>query len=109
MPYVAMRELWKGSDPEAGADWKRAKGTPLLPWWWAAWLGSVFLVVAGSAAGETGDRSSLIVESAWGAASALTLALTALLAMTLVRRIDARQERKHDRLAPSEATVPAGS
>jgi uncharacterized protein DUF4328 len=109
MPYVAMREVWKGSDPEAGADWMRAKGTPLLPWWWAAWLGSVFLVAAGSVAGEAGDRSSLITESAWGAASALTLALTAGLAMALVRRINARQERKHERVASAKATVPAGS
>lgn len=39
LPYRAMVELWKASDPESGPDdWQRSRVSPALPWWWAAWL-----------------------------------------------------------------------
>ena len=38
MPYRVLRELWRGSDPDAGESWRLASVWPWLGWYWAAWL-----------------------------------------------------------------------
>nr|WP_298144789.1 DUF4328 domain-containing protein [uncultured Pseudomonas sp.] len=40
-PYQAMKEIWKASsDP---GNWKEAKVSAILPWWWFFWLATNFI------------------------------------------------------------------
>lgn len=107
MPYRTVRELWKASDPDAAASaWKQVERTPVLPLWWAAWLGALVLLFFGAAAGGSGDAPSLTAQAAWWAGMALLLAVAAILAATLVRQIEERQERKRTRVVPQQRVVP---
>jgi hypothetical protein len=109
MPPQTMSELWKGSEPKSGAvDWKTVKLTPLLPLWWAAWLGRIVLSVIGAGVGENGNIDSLIARSGWYVAADFVLAVAGVLAIALVRGIERRQAEKRQRSQDwSRAGVPA--
>ena len=109
MPYLTMRELWKASDPNAGAvEWKIAPRTPLLPWWWAAWLGIQVPAQIASTVVENNDTPSQIAASAWLITFTVLVAAAGILAITIVRRIDRRQEAKHAQMvARSRADTTA--
>jgi hypothetical protein len=34
IPYLMMRDLWKSSDPESGAEWKKNPVAPIVNIWW---------------------------------------------------------------------------
>ena len=34
IPYLMMRDLWKGSDPDSGPNWKQNKIAPVVHVWW---------------------------------------------------------------------------
>jgi hypothetical protein len=110
MPPQTMGELWRGSDPTAGAaDWKAVKLTPLLPLWWAAWLGRIVLSSIGASVGRNGNVQSLISRSGWYVAADLMLAVAGVLAIALIRGVERRQKEKRERLqAWSRAAVPTG-
>jgi len=109
MPPQTMSELWKGSDPKAGAvDWKAVKLTPLLPLWWAAWLARLVLSSIGAGVGKSGDIDSLISRSGWYVAADFILAVAGVLAIALVRGIERREAEKRQRVQEwSRAAVPA--
>ncbi len=110
MPYLTMRELWKASDPAAGAvDWKMARRTPLLPWWWGIWLTAQ---VAGNIVGSIPESPDISSETsiAVGFITFLVLETVAgVLAIGLIRGIDRRQEAKHQEIVErSRATSTTG-
>jgi Domain of unknown function (DUF4328) len=109
MPPQTMSELWKGSDPKAGAvDWKAVKLTPLLPLWWAAWLARLVLSSIGAGVGKSGDIDSLISRSGWYVAADFILAVAGVMAIALVRGIERREAEKRQRVQEwSRAAVPA--
>ena len=47
-PYQVMKEIWIGSVPASNNDVNsiRAEVSPLLGWWWGAWLASGWLGTA---------------------------------------------------------------
>ena len=107
-PFRAMLELWKASDPEAGAvDWKGKPSTVLLPIWWAAWLLRVYVFpsLAFNAAGGFATPDShpsvadLIVRDRYILGGDAATILAAVLAIMLVRRITGRLEVKGERVS----------
>jgi hypothetical protein len=99
MPPRTMNELWKASDPNVGAvDWKAVATSPVLPLWWATWLGRQVLFVIGASVGRNNDVPSLIARSWWYLAGDIVFALAGILAIVLVTGIQRRQEQKRDRV-----------
>jgi hypothetical protein len=109
LPPQTMSELWKGSDPKAGAvDWKAVKLTPLLPLWWGGLLVAYILSIIGAGVGKSGDIDSLISRSGWYVAADFFLAVAGVLAIALIRGIERRQAEKRQRMQEwSRASVPA--
>jgi hypothetical protein len=112
MPYLTMRELYKASDPDAGAVEWAAMATPLLlPLWWAAWLLRQILAVAagtvtsGDTAGTTEHLNHVIAAEGLLITGEVALIVAAILAILLVRRIDQRQEWKRVRASAYEQAV----
>jgi hypothetical protein len=101
LPYLTMRELWQASEPGSGAtDWKMVRTTGLLPLWWAGFLARIGLSTAAAAIGaENGTLDEVVTASALYLALSLVSAVTAVLAILLVRRIDARMAAKHARVS----------
>ncbi len=99
MPYLAMRELWKGSDPNAGAvGWRMLDNTLLLPLWWAGRLAAQLSWQVGGAVGDPGDIPSLLAQSRWSIAAGLVIAAWGVLAVVIVQRITARQQQKYQEM-----------
>ncbi|MDP8957226.1 MAG: DUF4328 domain-containing protein [Actinomycetota bacterium] len=110
MPYLTMRELWKASDPDAGAiEWKTARGTPMLPVWWGTWLGMQIAAQIGSAVTENPDVRSQIAASGWLIAFVALFVAAGVLAVAIVRRIDLRQGQKHAQVVARSRAVAAMS
>jgi hypothetical protein len=109
MPYLTTRELWKASDPNAGAvDWKRSRTTWLLPIWWGTWLATQIPAQIASVVAEESDVPSQIAASGWLIAFTGLVVVAGAVAIALVRGIDVRQERKHAQIvARSGADVTA--
>ncbi len=106
MPYLTVRELYKGSEPGGGAvDWMSARTAATIPLWWAAWLLQNVLAIAGStvsAGTKNPTWNQLATREPIEIASVTMLIVAAVLAIVLVRRIDRRQEAKRQRVAAFE-------
>jgi hypothetical protein len=60
IPVLIFQDLWRGSDasvPRGDPNWRQARGSGLVGWWWAAYLLSAFRFGIGS--GEADDRDEL--------------------------------------------------
>lgn len=101
MPYLTVRELWKASNPEASAiDWKARGGAAIVGLWWAGRLVTQALFQIGPAFAPDGpDISTNTTSAALMVAAHLVLAMWAVVAILLVRGVDARQEAKYRRQA----------
>jgi len=45
LPALAVRELWRASDPDAGPDeWRGTRTSPVVWLWWLAFLASLVLL-----------------------------------------------------------------
>ncbi len=110
MPYLTVRELYRASDPDAGAtDWRRPVPF-LLPVWWAAWILPLMVGAAGLA---LSSRTSLAPSAAiardwWTMAGSSAAVAGAMLSIALVRGIGRRQERRRERMT-AVAPAPAGA
>ena len=110
-PKQIANDIWRASEvdapPEQGEAWRDGSVSPLVTWWWAAW-------VAGGIVGNTVLRlsfSSDTPESLRDAASADVLALVldvvaAVLAILVVRAVTARQQLRAARLSAVGAADP---
>jgi hypothetical protein len=98
-PYLVVREMWKASSPEVGVSngdsWQDQATFPLLGLWWGACivtgiLGQSVLWLAPSA-----KTAAAFLPVAWlGVASYIVGVIAAVLALLVVRRIDARQKER---------------
>ena len=93
MPFSAMRELWKASDPSADDDALMALRTwPVLGLWWAAWLaGNILAPNLFALANDDATLEEIIRADRFSIASDAFTAIAALLAIAVVRSIGARQ------------------
>jgi hypothetical protein len=100
LPFLTVRELWRASDPESGStEWLARRTTPLLGLWWAGWL--VMQVLFQIGRGIDRDLNSIgdLRGEAWFfIAGNLSLVVTGVLAILVVRSIDTRQMRKRERM-----------
>ncbi len=99
-PYQVTREIWRGSypsvtrqDPQA---WQNAPLSPILGWWWGAWLASNFILLGAWRALTSSDVAAeeLITANYFSLASDALTIVAAVLAFMLVRTITANQEAK---------------
>jgi hypothetical protein len=103
-PYQAMREIWQQSEPDADATpvygVMPSNGTPLMPLWWGAWLGSA---VAFNVSGRMTEMSAITKVAL--VASALQV-VAGIACVLLMRQVAARQERTALRRVPSAVPAP---
>lgn len=99
-PYQAMREIWLASDPgdlvnTENTPWLRP-GAAVVGWWWALFL---LMHVTGLISGQFASRAEaideLILSSRISIADSLITVPAALLAIAVIRRITANQDRRH--------------
>lgn len=97
MPFRATSEVWRASDPRADTEaddvaWWSARLGPLIPMWWACWIGGTLI-------GNTSSqllRHGYEATAGWVGLIGMPLqALAGVLAATVVLRLQARQARKH--------------
>jgi hypothetical protein len=121
-PKQLLNDIWRASDPDLPPDmgdgWHWQPVTPLLGWWWTAFLASILV-------------RSITTEAVHAAASVMTLGLlpsqldrfqasadmqvladlltvlAGVLALGVVRRTTLRQEQRAARLAGSSSPRPA--
>jgi hypothetical protein len=100
LPFLTMRELWKASDPQSGStEWLARRTTPMLGLWWAGWLIMQILFQIGRGIDRDLKTVGDLRSEAWFFVAAnLSLVVTGVLAILVVRSIDARQARKRERL-----------
>jgi hypothetical protein len=97
-PLRVMRELWWVSAP--GAPGPRDRTPPLVAWWWGTLVLSVLTDLAlRGGAGRLGVRGLPVV-----ALGEVLRIVAAVLAMTLVLRVNRDQGERLDRLAAGEAS-----
>jgi heme/copper-type cytochrome/quinol oxidase subunit 2 len=109
-PYLTMRELMKASDPAAGAvDWPGRPTPRLLVAWWAAWLARVpFNVLAVTAAPRIRPAIEQLVRREYFSIGIdVVTIVAAILAILVIREVDARQEKKHARVTAYRASASA--
>jgi hypothetical protein len=104
-PYQAVKETWQASDPRGGDAWRTVTAPALLPLWWALWLGSSALNQATIRMSWRAEEIDEYIRADWVsiAAQSWDIPLT-LVALLLVQRLSALQERKHA-LVASEAPL----
>jgi len=97
-PYQAMREIWQASEAEDGASpiARAAVRTPkLLPWWWSFYLlmnYTGFRVLGATLRAETLPDYSRV--AAFSAMQDVFTLVAAILAVAVIRNIEARQARR---------------
>ncbi|MEZ6241594.1 MAG: DUF4328 domain-containing protein [Phycisphaerales bacterium] len=109
MPFKAVSEIWKASEPEPNADptaWKRVPATPVAVWWslWvtSAIIGGIsFQMGFGGAAGIAVLKTATYVQILGSVVSMLC----AFAAVTVVRGIQFRQEHKASLIASGAARL----
>jgi hypothetical protein len=103
-PYKVAVEIWKGSSPEVGVSdgvsWEYAASSPLLGFWWGLWIISNILgqLVLRLSVGAK-ELDDLIALTWLSVVADVASIIAALLAIAVVKLIDARQEEKHRLLA----------
>jgi Domain of unknown function (DUF4328) len=97
-PFQTMRELWKASGGEE--DWRRSRTSPVIGWWWAAWLAAAVLGRVGAAmVGEATTIESVRSGSRVLLLAELVILAAAILAIVLIRSVMDRQGRLRERIA----------
>ncbi len=99
MPVLVIQDLWRGSDasiPRGEPRWRIADRSWLVGWWWG-----LFVVPIVAFAGAPADRRDFDEAAARGANlvalfGMLSAAAAAVLAILVVRRLDARQAECRD-------------
>ncbi|HYU63588.1 MAG TPA: DUF4328 domain-containing protein [Verrucomicrobiae bacterium] len=105
-PVSSVLDAWRGSWPDQ--RWvdlgrrKSLRAPVLIVAWWAAWLGARFVGWSGFGFQQAEDVNSKLVGIAIDLASQVLLVTSALLAILVVRRLTARQERKQELIASGQ-------
>jgi hypothetical protein len=104
-PYQVMREVWNASDPDTveGLSWKEMSPSPLVKWWWALFVLSIYLWNIALRLTLTGEFSpESIIQANWLYSTSHLIDLPGLLvAIHLIKQIDKRQEEKFNKILPT--------
>lgn len=99
VPLLVMVEVWRASDPRAGATDRAARSKlPVgvaIPFWWASWLALLVFSALGIVFGLAWTDQEKMVLFATGAVGSLATAICFALTIVVVRLVEARQARKH--------------
>lgn len=105
-PYQVVREVWQASHPSETSPlhWKELEPSPLISWWWAAFLVcSVLQIFAGLTALGTPDSPlRLAIAAGLALCADLSTAVAASLAYFVVSGISSAQGQKYARLQQTE-------
>lgn len=103
LPLLAMRELWRGSNPDV-EDWRRARTTPLLWLWWLLVLAGLSLAAFAlvPALGPDVTSSDLSVRDHRGVPAAGVGIVAAVAAALLFALLQGRMVLKEDRVRLGE-------
>jgi hypothetical protein len=102
MPFKTSAELWKASDPEAGAtEWRMNQARP-VGWWWAVWLARWALLISlvsidGDISSNGATVSKLRAEGWVGLLVGVVTVVAGVLAMRVLNGVEARQRAKRER------------
>jgi Domain of unknown function (DUF4328) len=116
-PKQVMNDIWRGSGPAGETDLRSRPVSPLLHWWWAAWLLTTWVSqVAFRASFEDGDFVSdpedLRSQSIAYAISDVVDVVAGILAILVIRavtaRVEARRLAQSPGFAPPVAGLPTG-
>lgn len=101
-PYQAMREIWRGSDPDPSIEPAKVRVSWLLPCWWALYLISYLPAYFSWRANANLKSPADHVHAAWVAVmGSLAFIASAVAAIALVRAVARRQDQRR-------AAQPAG-
>lgn len=101
-PYEAMRELWQASDPGATLGWRSGQVTPVIGWWWGAFVLSGLVGRVGARFPD--DSLDQISVGLYFLISSDALFISAaILAIFLLRGINRRQEGR-GRIGPAPSS-----
>lgn len=92
LPYVATKQIYQASDPDAGpADWVSSAVPWFLPWWWAAWIVGGVVTQIDAQMGTSTNPSTAHASSWTGVLVGGLGALAAFSVIRVIRGIDERQ------------------
>ena len=103
VPYLVMKEIWRGSRPDAARHtedaWKKTPVSPLMGWWWATWISGSFVASAGYQIFDDGETISELLRADWLiiAGNSLLL-LSGIFVFALVWQISSNQDKSCVRL-----------
>ena len=99
IPVLILQDLWRGADPSVprgDVNWRQARGSGLIGWYWAALLLS-YARFAGGTTNDNLDRQSRLrdirTRDSVAIGGMVMTMVAAILAIQVVRRIAARQEQ----------------
>jgi hypothetical protein len=98
IPVLILQDLWRGSDaqsPRGDTNWRSNKGSPLIGWYWAAFIISNVIRVGATSRNDTEFTKQYFddlksQDSRFLAGSAIAIA-AAVLGILMFRRLAARQ------------------
>jgi hypothetical protein len=94
-PKQILNDIWRGSGPADGDDWRHRSVIPLLHWWWGLWiLAAVLWRSTANRAANLDEARSTAFRSVAGDVVFVVAAVVAIVAIT---RLTDRQERTADR------------
>lgn len=107
-PKQIVDDVWRASDPARSERepqaWRDRQVSPLLHWWWGAWIASNLIGFVAQAQDEaTADAARS--QAIWLMVSDGAGVVASLLALAVVLRLTDRQIARADRLAAREARV----
>lgn len=111
IPYRAVKEAWVKSDPavrtEEGFMFSAPSPTGLIFAWWVSWIAMNFISRAASGLESAAKTADSMIGATWVALAAdLAAALSAGLAIQVVRGLDMRQEERSRNVAYVPDTPP---
>jgi hypothetical protein len=112
-PFAAVRELWKASDPAAGASgWHMARTPRCISWWWFLLLVAVLNTPVPVPWGTPAlGPSGLLLRDELSAIAEVAMLVATPLAIRIVRGVTERQEAKAERMmcVPPEQDLMEGA
>jgi hypothetical protein len=90
-PKQVLDDIWRGSAPADGDDWRRRSVTPLLHWWWGLWI--LAIVLWRSSANQPSGLSEAESAAIRSVAGDVVFVLAAVVAIVAITRMTDRQER----------------
>lgn len=107
IPVLIFQDLWRGSDvsvPRGDSNWRQGRGSGLVGWWWATYVGSTVLSVRigfgpGDEEADTPDELRDLRTGDTLAVGGMVLSIVAaILLVRVLKNIAERQETLRDKV-----------